>query len=119
MPSSYYKSVMLPPGEMTSDNPGPGIMMIERVRDTNEPVMAVFRCPCGCKELVKLPLALTLDRRRDAITKPRWFLVVDHDSNPTLDPFISGMCPNRGCYLIQCGRVTFTDTEGTIIDQSK
>lgn len=115
MPSSSYKAVLVPPGEMIEVPPGPGIMLVERQGENSEPTLAMYRCPCGCKETIKLPLLMVLDRRRDAVTKPKWTITLDQEGNPTIDPVISGMCTHGSSYLIQCGKVTFLDSVGNTI----
>lgn len=67
------------------------------VEAKGEPYWALFRCPCGCNEVVTLPMR--------APHQPRWRVDVGEGGRPVLHPSV---WRNRGClshFWIKHGRV--------------
>ena len=65
----------------------------------------VFHCPCGCSEVVSLPMTEP--------HRPRWSLRVSRDGYPTLSPSV---WRNQGCmshFWIRDGKVYWCGNTGT------
>lgn len=65
---------------------------------------ALFRCPCGCGDVISLPLAAPHD--------PRWSVYVDQDGFASLYPSV---WRNTGCmshFIIRSGSVFWADKSG-------
>jgi Family of unknown function (DUF6527) len=68
------------------------------------PRWALFRCPCGCSEVISLPLA--------APHNPRWAVYVDEDGFASLYPSV---WRNTGCmshFVIRSGCVFWANKSG-------
>jgi len=71
----------------------------------NEPLWSMFRCPCGCGDVISLPMKRPHN--------PRWRLALTVAGRPTLYPSV---WRNNGCmshFWIKDGRVYWTRDTGT------
>lgn len=66
-------------------------------RDGDEWWSAGMRCPCGCGELIELPLIAEADQH--------WTLVVDRGGHPTLSPSVWRKTGCRSHFWLRGGRV--------------
>ena len=66
-------------------------------RDGDECWSAGMRCPCGCRELIELPLIEEADQH--------WTLVVDQAGHPTLAPSVWRRTGCRSHFWLREGRV--------------
>lgn len=65
---------------------------------------SLFRCPCGCDEVISLPL--------QAPHQPRWSVSANQDGEPTLYPSV---WRNKGClshFWVEAGRVIWCFDSG-------
>lgn len=68
------------------------------------PYWSLFRCPCGCGEVVSLPMRLPHN--------PRWHIELSQDGRPTLHPSV---WRNKGCmshFWLKDGRVYWCGDTG-------
>lgn len=82
----------LPPDQMPSRD-------LVLLREGGELWSIMMRCPCGCGQLVELPLI------REA--RPRWSLHVDMHGHPTLAPSIWRREGCRAHYFVMHGKVVW------------
>lgn len=94
-PPLHFKSMIIVSG--TPNNDSIGDKEFVAVIHENTPFWALFRCPCGCGNVISLSL--------QKIHKPNWTVTRTKDGRPTLYPSV---WQNKGCcshFWIKDGRV--------------
>ncbi len=75
------------------------------VFSNNKPKWALFLCPCGCKDIVTLPLQNSHD--------PYWMLKHSRDSRPTLYPSVWRDVGCMSHFWVADGRVYWCQNTGS------
>lgn len=65
---------------------------------------AYFRCPCGCGEVIMLPLVQS--------RHPRWTVTVDHDGRPSVEPSVRQVSGCLSHFLIRQGQIVWCEDSG-------
>lgn len=74
---------------------GPGMFFV--VAGEGRVKWALFRCPCGCNDVITLSL--------QPVHRPHWMLRMEHDGTPTLYPSVFRDVGCRSHFCIGAGRV--------------
>ncbi len=101
-PDIFYHSVKIL--DKTPSNNAVGQRDFIAVMHQRKPYWVLFKCPCGCGNVISLSL--------QSIHKPHWNLRKSPSGRPTLHPSI---WQNRGCcshFWIKDGRVFFCNNTG-------
>lgn len=91
--------------EKTPTNASIGEKRLVSVGYQGKALWTLFRCPCGCGDMISLPM--------QAPHNPRWRLTLSDAGRPTLSPSV---WRNKGCmshFWIKDGRVYWTRDTGT------
>jgi hypothetical protein len=67
------------------------------VRDSDEDWSVGMRCPCGCGDVIELPL--------QADVRPRWNLEAERSGRPSLSPSVWRRTGCRSHFWVRRGRV--------------
>lgn len=99
----YYKTILKKDITPNNDSIAQGEFIT--VIYKNKSVWALFKCPCGCRYVITLPLQKPHN--------PRWTIYESEFGRPTLRPSI---WQNKGCYShfwIEDGKIVWCKNTGT------
>lgn len=71
----------------------------------NKPIWALFRCPCGCDNVISLSL--------QKIHNPYWKVIINPNGRPTLYPSVWQIKGCKSHFLVRDGRVIWCQNKGT------